>query len=203
MLCLQHMQQQMRPLRIHRHHQFPKQRIRPSKPRPSEPPHIVLVKRLVHEPGPGMARLEHRQAAQDLGVVRAGHRLHRQRDRPDHAQPAMRPADPAPRPAAEEKRVVLAQHEGAGGAVARIVHGQAAQVGQRQQARHVRIVHVERIAVAVDFIGQYPLGRQRHPARWSGATRDWSHIDVVTLNPERDEVVTTAVCAQHTQQHAA
>ena len=49
----------------------------------------------------------------------------------------------------------------------------------------------------------YLQAQQRHPARWSGATRDWSHIDVVTLNPERDEVVTTAVCAQHTQQHAA
>lgn len=35
----------------------------------------------------------------------------------------------------------------------------------------------------------YLKARQRNPARWSGNTRDWSHIEVVTLNPERDSVV--------------
>jgi transposase InsO family protein len=49
----------------------------------------------------------------------------------------------------------------------------------------------------------YRHARQRHPARWSGATRDWSLIDVVTLNPERDEVVKLATCVQHTQLKAA
>ena len=36
----------------------------------------------------------------------------------------------------------------------------------------------------------YVQARERNPARWSGNTRDWSHINVVTLNPERDAVVT-------------
>lgn len=49
----------------------------------------------------------------------------------------------------------------------------------------------------------YRQSRQRHPTRWSGATRDWSLIDVVTLNPERDEVVKLAACVQHTQLKAA
>jgi putative transposase len=49
----------------------------------------------------------------------------------------------------------------------------------------------------------YRQARQRNPARWSGATRDWSLIDVVTLNPERDEVVKQATCVQHTQLKAA
>ena len=49
----------------------------------------------------------------------------------------------------------------------------------------------------------YVRARQRHPARWSGDTRNWSHVDVVTLNPERDAVVNTAACAQHTQPKAA
>jgi transposase InsO family protein len=31
--------------------------------------------------------------------------------------------------------------------------------------------------------------RQRHPARWSRHTRNWTPIDAVTLNPERDSVV--------------
>lgn len=49
----------------------------------------------------------------------------------------------------------------------------------------------------------YLQARQRHPARWSGATRDWSHIGPVTLNPERDAVVKMAVGVQHTQSQAA
>lgn len=35
----------------------------------------------------------------------------------------------------------------------------------------------------------YLEARERNPARWSGHTRNWSHIDSVTLNPERDKVV--------------
>ena len=49
----------------------------------------------------------------------------------------------------------------------------------------------------------YLQARQRHPARWSGDTRDWSHIGVVTLNPERDVVIEQEVRAQHIQQQAA
>lgn len=35
----------------------------------------------------------------------------------------------------------------------------------------------------------YIQARSRNPARWSGATRNWSPIGAVTLNPERDSVV--------------
>ena len=49
----------------------------------------------------------------------------------------------------------------------------------------------------------YVTARQRNPARWSGNTRDWSHIGAVTLNPERDAVVNMAASAQHTQLQAA
>jgi hypothetical protein len=49
----------------------------------------------------------------------------------------------------------------------------------------------------------YTQAKQRNPARWSGHTRDWSHIGAVTLNPERDEVVSMAANVQHTQQKAA
>ena len=49
----------------------------------------------------------------------------------------------------------------------------------------------------------YIQARQRNPARWSGTTRNWSPIDAVTLNPERDAVVKLATAAPHTQQHAA
>ena len=45
--------------------------------------------------------------------------------------------------------------------------------------------------------------RQRNPRRWSGNTRDWSHIGVVTLNPERESPINMAASAPHTQQNAA
>jgi len=34
----------------------------------------------------------------------------------------------------------------------------------------------------------YQQARQRNPRRWSGGTRNWSCVHVVTLNPERDTV---------------
>ena len=35
----------------------------------------------------------------------------------------------------------------------------------------------------------YTQAREMNPARWSGATRNWSPIGAVTLNPERDSIV--------------
>jgi putative transposase len=45
--------------------------------------------------------------------------------------------------------------------------------------------------------------QQRNLARWSGHTRDWSYIGVVTLNPERDMAVSLPVSASHPQRKAA
>lgn len=49
----------------------------------------------------------------------------------------------------------------------------------------------------------YLKARDLNPARWSGNTRNWSHIGVVTLNPERDCVVTTHLRSIDTQPLAA
>ncbi len=38
----------------------------------------------------------------------------------------------------------------------------------------------------------YQDARQRNPQRWSGQTRNWTLVGVVTLNPERDAVVRAA-----------
>jgi transposase InsO family protein len=38
----------------------------------------------------------------------------------------------------------------------------------------------------------YQDARRRHPRRWSGSTRNWTPIDAVTLNPERDRGGQTA-----------
>ncbi|MBT0963384.1 IS3 family transposase, partial [Denitromonas sp. IR12] len=42
----------------------------------------------------------------------------------------------------------------------------------------------------------YLHARERNPRRWSRHTRDWSHIGLVTLNPERDAVVNATLHAE-------
>lgn len=49
----------------------------------------------------------------------------------------------------------------------------------------------------------YEQARQRHPARWSGASRNWTSITAVTLNPERDKVIAAEVLNQDIQPQAA
>jgi transposase InsO family protein len=49
----------------------------------------------------------------------------------------------------------------------------------------------------------YVQARQRNPRRWSGATRNWTPIGAVTLNPERDSVVRTSSDSADTQPLAA
>jgi len=44
--------------------------------------------------------------------------------------------------------------------------------------------------------------RDLHPARWSGATRNWSPVGPVTLNPERDSIV-AAYAEESTKQPLA
>jgi putative transposase len=48
----------------------------------------------------------------------------------------------------------------------------------------------------------YTSARALNPARWSGATRNWSPLAAVTLNPERDSIV-KANCAQPDTQRLA
>jgi transposase InsO family protein len=47
----------------------------------------------------------------------------------------------------------------------------------------------EDVAVLHKRHGLYQQARERNPRRWSRDTRDWSHIAVVTLNPEREAIV--------------
>jgi hypothetical protein len=49
----------------------------------------------------------------------------------------------------------------------------------------------------------YLKARERNPERWSGATRNWSPVGAVTLNPERDSVVAAQSEAQLKQPLAA
>jgi putative transposase len=49
----------------------------------------------------------------------------------------------------------------------------------------------------------YTQARAAHPRRWARHTRNWNPIEVVTLNPERDSVVTTAVKAEEGKRNAA
>ena len=38
----------------------------------------------------------------------------------------------------------------------------------------------------------YQSARERNPRRWSGTTRNWTPVSIVTLNPERDAYVQAA-----------
>jgi putative transposase len=49
----------------------------------------------------------------------------------------------------------------------------------------------------------YLRARELNPARWSGATRNWSPIGPVTLNPERDSIIKAHSSAQVIQPMAA
>ena len=49
----------------------------------------------------------------------------------------------------------------------------------------------------------YLQARERNPRRWARHTRNWSRIDVVTLNPERDDVIATAAAAPAQIQRSA
>jgi len=49
----------------------------------------------------------------------------------------------------------------------------------------------------------YVQARERHPARWSRSTRNWTPVGAVTLNPERDSVVAMASRFEETQPLAA
>ena len=49
----------------------------------------------------------------------------------------------------------------------------------------------------------YLRARELNPARWSGATRNWSPIGPVTLNPERDSIIKMHSSAQVIQPMAA
>jgi putative transposase len=49
----------------------------------------------------------------------------------------------------------------------------------------------------------YLNARQTNPARWSGATRNWTHQSMVFLNPERDNVVNAAPLGANTRLQAA
>ena len=49
----------------------------------------------------------------------------------------------------------------------------------------------------------YTTAKERHPARWSGNTRNWQPIGAVTLNPERDSIISERATENHIQQLAA
>jgi transposase InsO family protein len=49
----------------------------------------------------------------------------------------------------------------------------------------------------------YQAARAANPARWSGQTRNWSPVGPVTLNPERDAVVSSAMETMESMRMAA
>jgi len=103
---LQPLLQEVRSLGANLQHQLAEEGVGPGEPLAREARGVVLVEGLVHEAGARVGRHERPQATEHLGIVRAGERAHRDPERPDHAQPDVRPPDALGRPATEEVRVV-------------------------------------------------------------------------------------------------
>ncbi|WAC70968.1 integrase core domain-containing protein [Roseateles sp. SL47] len=59
------------------------------------------------------------------------------------------------------------------------------------------------VAILAARYDVYGKARQRSPGRRSGDARDWSHVTVVTLNPERESLVTAASRSMNTRTLAA
>jgi putative transposase len=77
--------------------------------------------------------------------------------------------------------------------------GTAASATSPRQQRHAG----QDTAILAARHALYVQARERNPARWSRDTRNWSPVGAVTLNPERDAVVSAAADGPHTQQMAA
>lgn len=61
----------------------------------------------------------------------------------------------------------------------------------------------EDVAILASRHDLYQAARERHPARWSGQTRNWTPAGPVALNPERDTIVNEVGIRVHKQVHVA
>jgi transposase InsO family protein len=53
--------------------------------------------------------------------------------------------------------------------------------------------------ILADRHALYTQARELNPARWSGNTRNWSNVGTVTLNPERDSIITAHAAGNNIQ----
>lgn len=122
--------------------------------------------------GPHLFRIRRRQA------------LHRQGQRPDAARHAvlvrMRAADALAEAALAKIGIGLAQHAAPGVLIDRIVRGHITQVGRRQQAGNIGVVHDVHPAQAVHFVCPNPsmLGVAHAPVAFDAAPH-------LTADPQR------------------
>ncbi|OXJ21394.1 IS3 family transposase [Burkholderia sp. HI2714] len=61
----------------------------------------------------------------------------------------------------------------------------------------------EDVAILASRHELYQAARERHPARWSGQTRNWTPAGPVALNPERDAIINEVGIRVHKQVHVA
>jgi transposase InsO family protein len=67
------------------------------------------------------------------------------------------------------------------------------------EQRHTGADH----AILAERHAVYLSARERTPRRWSGATRDWTPVGAVALNPERDAVITRSSAGPDKHEDAA
>ena len=61
----------------------------------------------------------------------------------------------------------------------------------------------EDVAILAARHALYQEAKARHPRRWSGPTRNWSPIAVVTLNPERESAINVTLDPLTEKRHIA
>src|ERR1700733_1579123 len=103
--------------------------------------------------GSGVA--QRAEAGADLLIVGTGEGAEEDGHRPDVVEALVWSADALACSAAEEIWVVHTKHPGAGALVNGITASAAAEIGEREQARGVGVVHQEGVAVAVDFVSPH------------------------------------------------
>lgn len=126
----------------------------PGEPGAGELARIILIEGLVHKSCAGIGLHQCLDAPFDLLVVLGRECLHHYAHWPDVVVADVRTADSLAGLAFEEIRIVLAPDEPAGVLVDRIVDVNVTEVGHRQKARHVGVIHHQLVAETVHLEGE-------------------------------------------------
>lgn len=134
---------------------FAKQSIDPRKPGAGEFLRIVHIERFVHKARIAVGIAEHFHAAPDFFRIVGGVATHNDTHRPDVTEAYVRAADAFAGFSFEEIRIIFAQDQPARVLINRIVRFYASQVGERQEARHIGVVHINVVVITVYFKSIY------------------------------------------------
>src|ERR1039457_6807910 len=132
------------------HHQVSKERIAPGKPRTRINARIVCIEGLMHEASSSICVHQHPQTVRDFARVPAGQCPHDDGEWPDHSWTHVR-ASNAFGHATEKVMIVSAEGKCPRALVNWILDFTAAEIGEREQAWCIGIVHHQRVPEAINL----------------------------------------------------